>query len=400
MIQEKIYTPKICNRCYASKPLRIAVFSPYKVWPNDNGGRVLIAGGCEYMSRAGAVVRCFALRTLCESPPRESPPFDYVEKCAWLSILNGLDRFRLSKVPFIKALGFYTRRMAEWAVAFEADLVEVHMPWLMGVRRWLPKRIPVVYHAQNVEAEWYEPILSARRFSSYFSRLLKDSERRALQYADYIFTVTGRDAQELARRYGVESSKLVHHPPGVVIADTSPRSLPSAGRRRRAAFCGSRFSDNVAAALRIIQQLAGACREEWDFEIAGSVCEELVSVPRPENVRILGFVPDLPLWLSSCDVFVHPVRMVTGINMKLLSALSCRLPVVATPEGARGFESFTSGAVKVVELDDFPDAMREIPLWGAADEARLGSYAWPTVIEERLSLYRKWVADFRSEPLA
>ncbi|MBP7276442.1 MAG: glycosyltransferase family 4 protein [Kiritimatiellae bacterium] len=382
-----------------SRSLRIAVVSPYKVWPPNNGGRALVAGGCEHMVRAGASVRCFALHTLCERNSRQPPPFDYVERCAGLSAFNALDRLRLSKIPFLTTLKFYAPRFARWAQAFGADLVEVHMPWLMGIRRWLPGWIPVVYHAQNVEADWYEPILASRRFPGLWSRQVRRMENRAVRLADRILTLTSRDASELARRYGVPMERITSQPPGIEVPPPPDRAPPARKTgRRRAAFCGSRFSDNVASALRIIRDIAPACRSDWDFEIAGGVCGELRREPVPDNVRLLGFVDDLVGWLRGCDVFVHPVQMQTGINMKLSSALAARLPIVATADGARGFESFLGGALRVVAAAEFPKALQNPHRWSASDEDALQACAWPRVIEERLAAYRQWIADARAEP--
>ncbi len=377
---------------------RVAVFAPYRVWPPDNGGRALISSGCAGMARAGVPVRCFALRTLREGAVTPPDDFDYVERRSWWSALNGLDRWRLSKLPFIASLRFYAPRMARWALDFRADVVEVHMPWLMGLRRWLPSSIPVVLHAQNVENDWYRPVLAQARFPRFWSAWLRRIERRAVCAADRILTLTDRDGAELTRLYGVPPERIERECPGIVPHPAAARShTPDApGVRKRAAFCGSRFSDNLAAARRLLETLAPA-RPDWDFEIAGTVCGELKGLALPPNARLLGYVAELDAWLAGCDVFVHPVKMETGINIKLLSALGNRLPVLATPEGARGFEPFVGRAIRVEPLERFPEALRAPPRWSAGDEAALRAYDWSAIIEQRLERYRRWIAAARAE---
>ena len=378
---------------------RVAVFAPYRVWPPDNGGRALISSGCAGMARAGVPVRCFALRTLREGAVTPPDDFDYIERRSGWSALNGLDRFRLSKLPFIASLRFYAPRMARWVMNFRADLVEVHMPWLMGLRRHLPPSIPVVLHAQNVENDWYRPVLAHARLGPVWAAWLRRIERRAVRAADHILTLTDRDGAELTRLYGADPARIERESPGIIPNPASQRR-PTTKRpadRKRAAFCGSRFSDNFAAARRIIEQVAPATREEWDFEVAGTVCDSLRGLSLPPNVRLLGFVDDLDAWLCGFDVFVHPVKMETGINIKLLSALRNRLPVLSTPEGSRGFEPFVGHAIRTAPLDRFADALRTPPSWSAADEAALPAYDWSAIIRQRLERYRRWISAARAE---
>jgi glycosyltransferase involved in cell wall biosynthesis len=79
--------------------------------------------------------------------------------------------------------------------------------------------------------------------------------------------------------------------------------------------------------------------------------------------------------------------MTTGINTKVLDALACGLPVLSTPEGARGFEPLVGGAVRVVPLREFAAHLREPPRLSDADRRALHAYAWPAVARRRLELY-------------
>ena len=51
-------------------------------------------------------------------------------------------------------------------------------------------------------------------------------------------------------------------------------------------------------------------------------------------VRFAGNQEDVPLWLSTCDVFALPSYGSEGVPQGIMQAMACGLPVVATPVGA------------------------------------------------------------------
>ncbi len=57
----------------------------------------------------------------------------------------------------------------------------------------------------------------------------------------------------------------------------------------------------------------------------------------PESsIELLGFVPDIQPLLSSCALFVCPIRNGSGVRVKLLEAFASGIPVVSTTVGAEG----------------------------------------------------------------
>ena len=55
-----------------------------------------------------------------------------------------------------------------------------------------------------------------------------------------------------------------------------------------------------------------------------------------DSVELLGFVPDIQPLLSSCALFVCPIRNGSGVRVKLLEAFASGIPVVSTTLGAEG----------------------------------------------------------------
>jgi glycosyltransferase involved in cell wall biosynthesis len=57
-----------------------------------------------------------------------------------------------------------------------------------------------------------------------------------------------------------------------------------------------------------------------------------------DGIEVLGRVPDVPTYLHAATVAVCPMRSGSGIQNKVLEALACGAPVVATAIANRGVQ--------------------------------------------------------------
>ncbi|MEQ9423719.1 MAG: glycosyltransferase family 4 protein [Cyclobacteriaceae bacterium] len=55
-----------------------------------------------------------------------------------------------------------------------------------------------------------------------------------------------------------------------------------------------------------------------------------------KNVRLMGFVEDLEMSISTNHVFVSPLLSGTGVQTKLFEAMKCGVPIITTKIGAEG----------------------------------------------------------------
>jgi GT2 family glycosyltransferase/glycosyltransferase involved in cell wall biosynthesis len=82
----------------------------------------------------------------------------------------------------------------------------------------------------------------------------------------------------------------------------------------------------------IVERLPGA-----RLLVAGSDPPPRHAFPDAANaIEMLGFVDDVQPLLSSCAVFVCPVRSGSGVRVKLIEAFASGIPVVSTRVGAEG----------------------------------------------------------------
>lgn len=115
-------------------------------------------------------------------------------------------------------------------------------------------------------------------------------------------------------------------------------------------------SDNSANVHGMLQFLAGGWPEVRRraagarLRLVGSIGER---VPDTDGVVKLGRVDDLAAEYAGAAVVVNPTVFGTGIKIKSLEALGFGVPLVTTPEGAKGL-----GGVGSAALGGTPDGVR------------------------------------------
>jgi glycosyltransferase involved in cell wall biosynthesis len=85
-----------------------------------------------------------------------------------------------------------------------------------------------------------------------------------------------------------------------------------------------------------------------------------------EHVIVHGFVADLMPYMDGCRVSVAPLRYGAGVKGKVNMAMSCGLPVVATPAAVEGMH-VESGTDVLVAVDAAAFAAETVRLY--RDEA-------------------------------
>ena len=126
--------------------------------------------------------------------------------------------------------------------------------------------------------------------------------------------------------------------------------------------------------------------------VGGGASPPLLSACRGiDGVDFLGFVPDVFEVLRAATVFVCPMRRGTGTKVKLLEAMACGLPIVATPLALEGVAEAEDGRhLRVAaSADAFVDVLLEL-LRNAHLRRQLGArarglttrYAWTGIGED------------------
>jgi len=98
---------------------------------------------------------------------------------------------------------------------------------------------------------------------------------------------------------------------------------------------------------------------------------EVRALARRGHIAVTGTVPDVKEYLRRMEVYVCPMRLGSGMKMKIVEALACALPVVSTTLGAEGMDLVAGRDILVA---DEPPAFAAAVLRFLGDEKLRGEY--------------------------
>jgi glycosyltransferase involved in cell wall biosynthesis len=198
------------------------------------------------------------------------------------------------------------------------------------------------YYARQAGAErrpWRRPWY--RLQAARYRRL----ERRVFQRELTVFVSSPSEAAAFRSDIGEWRCRVEIMPSGVdPVAPAATASGPPI-----LAFTGAlSYRPNADAVLYFCREIFPRVRQRHpDLRvriIGGGASPELASACRAiDGVDLLGFVPDVFDVLRGATIFVCPMRQGTGIKIKLLEAMACGLPIVASPLALEGIPEAEDG---------------------------------------------------------
>jgi len=201
------------------------------------------------------------------------------------------------------------------------------------------KRIPSLIEIPTWHRAGQKPEVASQRSegrASWKSRLLLEPERFLEEYdLATLVVVLSEKAAESFRVAGFPDEKLFYLPRGVDTERFKPASEPD-GRKRppifRVIFSGALIErKGIHHLLEAWHRLNLSDAELW---LLGSVHEEAKPHLRKfarDNIRVLGFKPDLENYLNQGTVYVFPSRL-EGSAKTIYEAAASGLPMITTRE--------------------------------------------------------------------
>ena len=191
-------------------------------------------------------------------------------------------------------------------------------------------------------------------------------EMTLLSAADLVVAIQDEEAAIVRDR--LPAQRVIVAPMAVEAADrTSP------GDSDALLFVGSNTLPNIDGLRWFIENVWGrirAARPSARLLVAGSVAWSYA--PAVQGVEYLGIVPDLRQLYERAGVIVSPLRVGSGLKIKLVEGLGWGKAMVVTPTSVRGVESIVENAVLVAET---PEAFASDVLSLMEDEAKRRRYA-------------------------
>ena len=315
-------------------------------WPPIDGGRLLQLSTIESLRAAGHQLTLVApitaeadsvdhtsahLRPLCHPylvPARPRP-----------LVVDGLNaQLRGTPMTLVRHRQHAVRQRVDQLLHGEDfDLVHVEQLQALssaeGARR---KGLPIVLRAQNVESDiwrgaaesafWRKPLFSleARRLAAW--------EGDAVRRCDATIALTPEDASRLAALSGCP--ERIHHVAAPFEAELplSPRTL--SGSPAVVVFGSGGWLPNTGGAAWFLSEIWPSVRTAlphailhiFGFKVSRRV-PGIEHHPSPEESREA---------FAQNSVLCVPLKVASGVRIKILEAWARGVPVVATPEAARG----------------------------------------------------------------
>lgn len=193
----------------------------------------------------------------------------------------------------------------------------------------------------------------------YMDAFAKGMERRkenAHGISKFIFNLEfkrlARYEEEIFSRFSLhtiiteEDKKLIHHKKNQQI-EIVPNGIDSTffqslnkKKKYEIVFVGNmNYPPNVDACKFLVNSILPLLPKQFTVLIAGANPSNEVKNLKSTQVSISGWVEDIRNAYDESSVFVAPMRLGTGLQNKVLEAMSMNIPVITTPMAANGLRA-------------------------------------------------------------
>ena len=203
---------------------------------------------------------------------------------------------------------------------------------------------PKVFFTHNVEAiiwrRHYEVAANPlwRAISWLEWRRMEAAERRYLQLADHVLTVSDTDRDTLASFVAPEKMTVI--PTGVDVAYFQP--MPVEEKPNSVVFIGSMdWLPNEDAILYFVEAIFPLIKQqcpEVSLEVVGrNPSQKLQALAEQEkSMRLTGWVEDIRPFVARAAMCIVPLRIGGGTRLKIFEAMAMGKAVISTTVGAEG----------------------------------------------------------------
>ncbi|HVS12831.1 MAG TPA: glycosyltransferase [Thermoanaerobaculia bacterium] len=208
--------------------------------------------------------------------------------------------------------------------------------------------LPVVLRAQNVESDLWAGVAARAPFGRGLlraeARRLARAEGEMMAAADAVVALSREDAARLTEIGGPAVAPRVVLPPFPPRLETSAPPLPGSPAYVLVGSAGwAPNADSVRWFLADVWPALVRAQPAARLHVFGA--------PRARGAGVVGHPPpaDSGAAFAPGSVLVVPLRVASGIRMKILEAWARDVPVIATPTASRGLPPGASEAVVLAE---------------------------------------------------
>ena len=391
----------IVNMSESDAKPRLAVLTPRFPLPLNKGDRLRIYHQLAVLHERFEVdLHCLSFRAV-----NDAEIAALQQRCSTLTV----HRLNLVKAAFRMGWSLFSRRPFQVLLFTERSLIRKIRQEIMG-------RSPDVLLAQMVRTAEYVKDLDAvphildimdtlhagaereaERAPWWKRPLLREEGRRLLRYEHrmphYFDACTIISEQDRALLPHPDRSEVHIVPNGVDAAFFSPSNqilpIETDSEPFDVAFCGNLgYAPNIVAARFLAEDVA-PCFEQ----MAGRPLKVLICGAQPapavkalsgRNVRVIGNVADIRSAYLAAPIFIAPMLVNTGLQNKLLEAMSLERACITTPRALAALGCNVGDAVATAE--DAPSFAQGIQwMLGDPERCKAMGEAASAIVQERFT---------------
>lgn len=328
--------------------MRVLYLSQRVPYPPNRGDRITTFHQVRHLAKRHEVI-CHAFT----DEPGDSASIEALEKLGARVVVDHVRPIfsRVFSLPYVltdKPLTlpyFRSRRLSQATrreLARGVDLVIAYSSSMAQLA--LEARAPRVMEFGDLDSEKWAQYAAASRGPARWvyareARRLLEWETRIAREFDASLITTAAEAADFERRTGVRPFVVGN---GVDLArfHAGPDSARVPGR---IVFTGVMdYRPNVEGCTRFATRILPLVREalpEAHFQIVGARPSREALALAGDGVDVTGAVPDTATFLREARVAVAPLSLGRGLQNKVLEAMACGTPVVATSNASAGVDA-------------------------------------------------------------
>lgn len=268
--------------------------------------------------------------------------------------------FSTRKNPFI-AERFYNAKAANKINDILAqqtfDIIQLEGPY-MGVYLSLIKertKAPVILRAHNLESQIWAR--QAAQASGLKKILLKQMTKGIARFEEKIATqcqgivcITDNDCKHFKR---ITNHIPLHVTPYGI--DTSDMSAERQAAKNTIGYLGALdWRPNQEGLIWFFENIWEALQKQHpqlNIEIAGRNAPShfIAFLKKQKNVTFLGEIPEASAFLNKQQLLIVPLLSGSGMRVKIIQAMQCKVPIVATPVAAEGISATHNHHIMIAE---------------------------------------------------
>ena len=319
-----------------------------------------------------------------------------------------------SSVAYFRSNRLRARIEAVWQQK-KYDAVMVHCAFVAQYTLGLSGGLRILDYGDMDSAKWMD-YAEHRRFPlslgyAIESRKLRRYEKAMAERFDRI-TITTQGEKEEFKTLGVPRPCTVI-PNGVDGNFFRPATM-GGGTKPNIVFLGRMdYFPNIDGVLWFVREVYPSIRRAMpsaELQIVGAdPAREILRLRSIEGVTVTGFVKDVRSYLTEAAVAIAPLRIARGTQNKILECMAAGIPVISTPQAAKGIQAMPGEHIIVAEsaqdtgrsvLELLNDRDRRVKLATAARAQVEHAHSWPESMRILDSVFAEGSSAVASEDVA